>query len=398
MVGFSLLPIAALAASTLAKPHQLPLPSNDASVVDLHRALVEIPSVTDDEKAIDLFLATYLRTQNLTVDLLPVFDTKDRYNVLAYPPGKRDTSILVTSHIDTVPPFLPYTYDEETHMIGGRGSVDAKASVAAQIMAVQHLRAQLDDDISLLFVVGEEVGGDGMKAFSAWKDEQKVDYKAVIFGEPTEGKLVCGHKGIFLFRVKVTGKAAHSGYPWLGVSANEVLVEALSTLMQARKHLPKSEKFGITTMNIGRMEGGVADNVVAQTASAGLAVRLAAGTPEDIKVIVSAALEDLEKETADKGGKLELEWVHKGYGPVEIDCAVEGFETMTVNYGTDVPNLKGDHKRFLYGPGSILVAHGDDEAIKEEELEGAVGEYEKLILGVRKMLDEDEQSSEHMEM
>ena len=53
---------------------------------------------------------------------------------------------------------------------------------------------------------------------------------------------------------------------------------------------------------------------------------------------------------------------------------------MIANYGTDVPNLDGDHVRYLYGPGSILVAHGDDEGLQVKELEDAVEGYRKLIL------------------
>ena len=87
-------------------------------------------------------------------------------------------------------------------MIGGRGSVDAKGSVAAQIVAVQGLREQLKEDISLLFVVGEETGGDGMRAFSSWSERPSPAHEVVIFGEPTEGKLVCGHKGILGFTIQ----------------------------------------------------------------------------------------------------------------------------------------------------------------------------------------------------
>jgi acetylornithine deacetylase len=76
-----------------------------------------------------------------------------------------------------------------------------------------------------------------------------------------------------------------------------------------------------------------------------------------------------------------------GYGPIAIDHDVPGFESITVNYGTDIPNLKPTvkgQKRYLYGPGSILVAHSDHEALTEEELEGAVSGYEKLILHAAK--------------
>ena len=57
-----------------------------------------------------------------------------------------------------------------------------------------------------------------------------------------------------------------------------------------------------------------------------------------------------------------------------------GFKTGVVNYGTDIPNLEGNHTRYLYGPGSILVAHSEDEAVKLGDLEQAVEDYKKLIL------------------
>lgn len=56
------------------------------------------------------------------------------------------------------------------------------------------------------------------------------------------------------------------------------------------------------------------------------------------------------------------------------------FDTIVVNYGTDIPNFKGDHTRYLYGPGSILVAHGANENLTVADLETAVEGYQKLIL------------------
>jgi acetylornithine deacetylase len=383
-----LLPLALVA---LAIPDQLPLhdptqyesllsQTESSELLYLHRKLIEIESITENEKQVGEWLASYLRDKNFTVELQEV--SEGRYNILAYG-TKRETTILVTSHIDTVPPYWPYYYNTTSDLIGGRGSVDAKGSVAPQIIAVQGFKEQLQDDISLLFVVGEETGGDGMRAFSDW--DKRPEYDIVVFGEPTEGKLVCGHKGIMSFKLKVTGKAAHSGYPWLGVSANDVLVEALSKLLELRQHLPWSEKYGNTTMNFGKIVGGVANNVVAETAEAGIAVRIAAGTPEIIAGQIIRALKDVKAAVEEQGGTLEIGWVSEGYPPVNIDCDLEGFEKLTVNYGTDVPNLKGDHKRYLYGPGSIFVAHSDHEALKRKELEQAVLDYRKLIIEASKM-------------
>ncbi|KAK3085179.1 hypothetical protein LTR53_020117, partial [Teratosphaeriaceae sp. CCFEE 6253] len=110
------------------------------------------------------------------------------------------------------------------------------------------------DDIAFLFVVGEEVGGDGMRK----ANDLGLEPQTIVFGEPTEGKLASGHKGNLMVKLTAKGKAAHSGYPWLGRSANEVLVKALAALMELGQNLPESEKYGLTTLNIGHMEGGVA--------------------------------------------------------------------------------------------------------------------------------------------
>jgi acetylornithine deacetylase len=378
------LPLLSSVLTTLAAVPQAPIPelttldpSSSKELLHLHRKLVEIESITNNEQSVGDWLASYLKDHDYTVEKQHI--AENRFNILAYG-SKRETSILVSSHIDTVPPFWPYYYNETSGMIGGRGSVDAKGSVAAQIIAVQGLRKHLFDDISLLFVVGEEEGGDGMRNFSDWKHRPSPNYDIAIFGEPTEGKLVCGHKGILGFKLHATGKAAHSGYPWLGVSANDIMVEAMAGLLELREHLPWSEKYGNTTMNFGRIEGGVAANVVAEKASASIATRLAAGTPEMVKGLIINALEQIKAGAKQQGGDLEVEWVSDGYAPVDIDCDLDGFETLTVNYGTDVPLLSGDHRRYLYGPGSIFVAHSDHEALKRSELEDAVLDYRRLIL------------------
>lgn len=216
------------------------------------------------------------------------------------------------------------------------------------------------------------------------------NYSAVIFGEPTENKLVSGHKGSVGFLVHVTGKAAHSGYPWLGVSANNVLISVLGRLIELEAGkvegaaLPWSEKYGNTTLNIGTVLGGVAGNVVAEKANSTIASRLAGGSPPEVEKVIKSALAPIVAEAEKAGGKVELEFRNAGYGPVDMSCDVEGFDCITVNYGTDIPWLVGDHKRYLYGPGSIFVAHSDHEAIDVHDLEQAVVDYQKLILGALK--------------
>ena len=292
-----------------------------------------------------------------------------------------------------MPPFIPYSFalnktNPPSSLITGRGTVDAKGSVAAQVFAANRVfrnyqsstsRSAKAPSIALLFVVGEETGGDGMRA----ANDLGLSPQSVIFGEPTEGKLAAGHKGNIGFLVHVKGKAAHSGYPWLGVSANEVLVDIITSVKALENILPSSDKFGNTTINVGRIEGGVAANVVAEEATARFAVRIASGSPEKLKSAIMEAVNGVAESYP--AAEINVDFPGKGYGPVEIDHDVKGFQDIVVNYGTDIPNFDitvKSQKRYLYGPGSILVAHGENEGLTVEELVNAVNNYERLIAEV----------------
>ncbi|KAI9676213.1 MAG: hypothetical protein M1829_003042 [Trizodia sp. TS-e1964] len=349
--------------------------SPQTSIFRLHRDLVSIRSVTGDEEHVGQYLVDYLDSIGFTVEKhhLPSVGSNisqsDRFNVLAYKGKEPRSRVLVTSHIDTVPPYLPYSVRGDE--IWGRGSVDAKASVAAQIFAVKglidahHLQ---NDDVSLLFVVGEEVGGDGMRHANLLN----LSWESVIFGEPTELKLACGHKGLLTFTLHAHGKACHSGYPELGSSAISILLPVLSALNTLK--LPQSEKYGNTTINIGRIEGGVAANVLADKAMADVGMRIAEGSAEETREAISKLVKNISS------GKVNADFYIEGYGPVDIDCDIPGFTTAIMNYGTDILNLNGDHKRYLYGPGSIHVAHSADEHLLSTDLEDAVKGYQTLIL------------------
>ncbi|KXJ91535.1 hypothetical protein Micbo1qcDRAFT_163295 [Microdochium bolleyi] len=373
-------------------------PSYRDSLVSLHKSLVDIQSISYDENEVGQFLVDYLTERDFVADIqfLPTpnktssTEGKPRFNVLAWPGPRRDQQpspkVIVTSHIDTVPPFIPYSRSDngkaisgET-VISGRGSVDAKASVAAQIVAVFLLldaEAIERDDVMLLFVVGEERSGDGMRAFSdaAAARDPPLQVQAAIFGEPTEGKLACGHKGFFDCTITVHGKAGHSGYPWLGKSANEVLMRALTKVLDT--DLGSSEEFGNTTVNIGLLEGGVAPNVIPEKAVSKIAGRVAIGPQHGGSQKVVDRLIEVLKSVDEEAIEYEC---YTGYGVVQCECRVDGFEPGIMNYGTDVANLQGNHTRYLYGPGTILVAHGPDEALKLKDMEAAVEGYKKLIL------------------
>ncbi|EEH47978.1 uncharacterized protein PADG_04062 [Paracoccidioides brasiliensis Pb18] len=377
---------------------------SDSPLLSLHRTICEIESVSNREGAVGEVLLKYLRDRGFTVEkqIVPADrgtnSTAERFNIWAYPKGCPRPKIILTSHIDTVPPHIKYSlhapdgdFDRAKVRIMGRGTVDAKASVAAQIIAaLKHLKSNKDIPLGLLFVVSEEVGGSGMVHFSNSElNTNPPFFHTLIFGEPTDLTLVDGHKGNLRVTIEAKGVAAHSGYPWLGRSAiSEILpilarMDELGDIPVETGGLPSSEKYGRTTVNIGTIKGGAADNVVPETASASIAVRLAAGTPEEAEEIIRRAVHDVS------GGSTNITVNFPDsmpYPPIDLDVDVEGFDISTVNYGTDIPKLEIHDeelevkvKRYLYGPGTIFVAHGAEEGITVGDLEKAVEGYSKLI-------------------
>lgn len=323
-------------------------PAYRDDLLDLHKKLVEISSTTGAEHDAAAFLIDYFisRSWHYDVDkVLPRNNTpegKDRLNVVAWPPSasskhlgsdsatttdkKPNPKILVTSHIDVVPPHIPYFISDgkvtRGTRIAGRGSVDAKGSVAAQLTAVEDLLARgllAPEDVMVAYVVGEERYGDGMDAFSERAKNSSLAFRAAIFGEPTENKLACGHKGGLSCEVTATGKAGHSGYPWLGKSANEVLMRGLLKVLET--DLGSSEKYGNTTVNVGLMQGGVAPNVIPAHASANLMCRVAVGPQKTGHETVREKIKEVLASVDDEALSVDCP---SGGGVVPCDCDVNG--------------------------------------------------------------------------
>jgi acetylornithine deacetylase len=227
-----------------------------------------------------------------------------------------------------------------------------------------------DGEVSLLFDVGEEYGGDGIRYV-----ENEVDYhwETVIFGEPTELKLGVGHKGGYGGVINVTGLASHSGYPELGIDANSILIDVLTKLKNL--DLPSDELLGNSSLNIGLIEGGVAGNVISPHASASLLFRVT-GALDQFPSLVKQAIK--ETEYASHVDYVEYEFKE---GPVFFEYQIPGFQSIVLGYGTNAFTLKKNkipHK-ILYGPGTIHVAHGPNEHVTTDDLIEAVQGYKKLI-------------------
>ena len=325
------------------------------NVYELTRQLIDIPSVTGEELAVGRFVSNYLQQLGYGVERQEV--ELDRFNVIAA--TEAPPRIVFSTHMDTVPPFIESSEDEE--FIYGCGSCDAKGIIAAQIFAAQRLRDEGVNDVGLLFTVDEETASLGAQV--ANKHPLAASCQFLINGEPTDNRLAIGTKGSVRVIITTEGKAAHSAYPEAGESAIEKLLDILDDIRACQ--WPEDSFFGTTTCNIGVLNGGTRPNVIADKARAELQIRLGIDI-EHIKSVLADAV--------GTRGRLEYSSAHN---PVRL-FSVPGFDECVVRFTTDVPYLSEWGKPLLLGPGSILDAHTDHERISKRELADAVDLYVNL--------------------
>ncbi|KAH7400583.1 hypothetical protein DE146DRAFT_467144 [Phaeosphaeria sp. MPI-PUGE-AT-0046c] len=354
---------------------------------ELHEQLVNIPSISGEEQECADYIAEYLEELGYYVEKVPVEETGS-YNVFAYSTALRKEGgwpeVLITSHIDTVPPFYPFERREENGTVFhyGRGTVDAKGPIATMIIASHKFLESRTDTPSLgmLFVTSEEVGGIGMKAFASYASN--TTFRAGIFGEPTEGKLASGHKGNQRLDIDVKGKSAHSAYPWLGVSAINYLAEAVVAMNALEPALPQSDLLGATTLNTGIIQGGVAGNVIPDAANASVVIRIARSEDdavENVREMVTGMLAPIKAKAEEANATFELIWSNASYPAPILDTDVEGLEIAPVFFGTDIPSLPQVEKKYLFGTGTIEVAHTPDEGLSQDQLVEAAEAYGLIL-------------------
>jgi len=325
--------------------------------LDLTRRLVDIESVTYNEGAVGAYLDALLCERGFTVERTAVAQppnsrfTGERFNVYGGTGGRPD--VVLSTHMDTVPPFIPSSEDDL--FLYGRGACDAKGIIAAQVAAAERLR-EAGVAVALLFVVGEERDSAGARVANLHAKGSRF----LINGEPTDNRLALASKGALRAEIRALGTMAHSAYPELGDSAVHKLVQALHRLLAVE--LPSVEGIGPSTLNVGVIDGGRAPNVIADAANAQVLVRLV-GPSEPTRKAIEEAVAGL----AEVEFTLEIPFIRMR--------RVEGLETMVAAFTTDIPALSNWGEPLLLGPGSIHVAHTPFEKIAKGELLRAVDLY-----------------------
>ncbi len=328
------------------------------TLFELTKKLINIPSVTGDEQKITEFLCTYLMDLGFQVRDQEI--GPERKNILAY--SYRKPRVIFNTHMDTVSPFI--SANEDKHYIYGRGACDAKGIMAAMICAAQNLKKQGVDEIGLLFVVGEETDSIGAKM----SKNLKIGSEYIIVGEPTSNKLGKGHLGLVALKLHAQGKAAHSALPHLGDSAVDKL---LNTLYNIRSLDLGESELGKNTLNIGTIEGGVAHNVIADSASADISIRSSVSSEIILKKIDQAINNAVDVEVLT-------------ISEPQTTFTIPNMELTTLPFSTDIPHLKNCGEPLLIGPGSANFAHTVDEKIEKDQLEEAVKIYQNLVITLLK--------------
>ena len=333
--------------------------------IDLTRRLVNIESTSYNEGAVGAFLAEFLAAEGYEVERMPVEQPdlaltpgacdSPRFNVYAAMAGVTPDVVLST-HMDTVPPFFGCTEDDE--FLYGRGTCDAKGIIAAQVAAAEKLLAA-GVKVGLLFVVGEERDSAGAKV----ANRHPRGSRFLINGEPTDNCLALATKGALRVELRAHGRMAHSAYPELGESAIDKLVEALHDVLAMP--LPVEPEIGPATLNIGLLSGGRAPNVIADKAEAHLLIRTV-GPSEEVKDAITRVV----------SGRCQVAF------SLDLACVrmrrVGELPTMIAKFATDIPSLTNWGEPFLLGPGSIHVAHTPDEKVSKKELVECVDLYVDL--------------------
>ena len=352
--------------------------------------ILNVDSTSGKEAELADMLAVELQAPGRKVDVFEVGDgTK---NIMV---SWGDPKVVFCTHMDTVPPYIPPVFMEDA--LVGRGTCDAKGQIFAMYEACKALEAKGNDGFALLLLAGEETGSFGAKAFSAMASESGKIWDYVIVGEPTDNCMASAAKGTKSFEVTFTGQACHSGYPQNGQSAimhfND-FVNALRSIV-----FPVDPVLGATTWNIGKLSSDNPQNILSDSLTCRVYFRT---TFESDQMVCNIMKNIAGPEAKLRFGRPKVQdgsdIVAKDVAPWQKAMSVtafggdtpssfevlDGFMAKPVAFGSDAPQLTCFRNKILCGPGSILVAHRDEEHINVADIEEAVAQYVRmyeLIMG-----------------
>ena len=375
------------------------------NALQLLRDMIAIPSVNPMransgecvEQGMANFIDTVLARAGIDCERQPVVKGRDNVIGIVQATGTRTNGLMLNSHMDTVPvdnmsirPFDPII---ENGRVFGRGSCDAKASIAAMLSAVVNYANQSERSSPVVFaaMADEEFAFSG-----AWKlIEKSWPVSACVIGEPTLLRRVVAHKGIVRWRIAVHGVSAHGATPELGRNAIYDGARVALALEEYAQQLAEREshpRLGQPTLNVGKVIGGASVNIVPDKCVFELESRL---LPREDGLRAVRDCEDFLRGRLGQAVRITFE------EPYLLDPAMETAPSAKIvsalaraqqatfgserelagaNYGTDGSKLAtAGIETVVCGPGDIAQAHTAAEFVAIEQLELAIGMYAHLL-------------------
>ncbi|MBM3501826.1 MAG: M20 family metallopeptidase [Armatimonadetes bacterium] len=373
-------------------------------VIDVLADLVALPSVNPmgsareepefGEARVADYVIEFMARHGVRAERRPVLPGRD--NILAHVPGRSsEGSILLETHMDTVrvdhmriAPFEPV---QREGRLFGRGACDAKASLAAMMVALAEAeRARPPVDVWLCAAVDEEYtfGGAAHLVRSGFRAS------CALVGEPTGLRVVTAHKGAARWRLVAQGRSAHAATPWEGDNAIYRMAKVVSALERHAEALgaaPPHPRLGPRTLSVGTIEGGQTVNTVPDRCTITVDRRVLPG--EKLPVVASSMARLLSEEGLGEGIEVNeilrdppMEIADDAPWPRAVLAAARSVgtsETAAVHYGTDASKFaEAGMPSVVLGPGNIAQAHTAEEWVEVEEVRAATAIYGRLLQDV----------------
>ncbi len=373
--------------------------------VDLLGRLISFPTVSPDSNlAMIGDLADRLETCGARVDLFHD-DTGAKANLFATIGPDAPGGIVLSGHSDVVPvadqdwtsdPFVMIRRDDR---LFGRGACDMKGFIAASVvMAEKYAALDLKRPVHFAFTYDEETGCIGARHLVPALRAKGYAPSIAIIGEPTQMQVIEGHKGCCEYTARFTGLEGHGSDPGAGVNAAEYAVRYVGRLLELRQDLinrtPSNSRFEPpwTTLNIGRISGGVAHNVIVGKAEVDWEMRpvqqsdLAYVKDQIGSYVETQLLPAMRQVCPDADIKIETIGEVAGLEPLSENAARDLVAGLLGANGADLVPFGTEAGLFqemgmdvvVCGPGSIAQAHKPDEYVSLDQLEACLGMLDRL--------------------
>jgi acetylornithine deacetylase len=349
------------------------------------------------------YVKGYLAGHGIESHLVPTPD-RQKASLFATIGDGSTPGIGLSGHTDVVPvtgqewATDPFKLTERDGKLYGRGSCDMKGFLACVMAMVPQLkRRKLGVPVHIIFSYDEEVGCTGVRPMIAELGSRLTKPRLVIVGEPTTMTVVDAHKGATRFKTTVTGREAHSSMAHIGVNAIHIaglLIAELGKLEAELRNGVQDKRFTppYSTLQVGLIEGGRAQNIVPKHCSFSWEMRVLPSASIDATVKrFNAAVEDVHLPAMRRVAvDATIETVHmntvpafySGAGSEAVSLALRlagQNETFAVSYGTEAGLFQAAGPPcVICGPGDIEQAHRPDEFVAIAELARCLAFLERL--------------------